>query len=236
MRRRRFLAGAAVAGIGVPLGALELVDALRASPSPSPRPRRPLPVPPGGVIRSAFTIGPGTNVIDLAGPWEVFQDAVIGGGPGRFELFTVAEDTATIEASGGLRIQPTYSFETAPQPHVVVVPAHQRTAGTLPWLRSVRPKASMMMSICTGAFVLAETGFLNGKTATTHHGSYADLAAAFPAVRVLRGLRYVEHDHVATAGGLTSGIDLALRVVERFLGRDTAIATARYMEYRRGQT
>jgi transcriptional regulator GlxA family with amidase domain len=89
------------------------------------------------------------------------------------------------------------------------------------------------MSICTGAFVLAETGLLDGKTATTHHQSWDDFEAAFPNVQVVRGPRFVEHDRVATAGGLTSGVDLALRVVERYVGRDAARATARFMEYQR---
>ena len=87
------------------------------------------------------------------------------------------------------------------------------------------------MSVCTGAFILAQTGLLDGKTATTHHGSYDDFEAMYPAIRLVRGKRFVEHEHVATAGGLTSGIDLALRVVERYLGQAGARATTRYLEY-----
>lgn len=79
--------------------------------------------------------------------------------------------------------------------------------------------------------MLAETGLLDGKTATTHHGSWDDFATSFPAVHLVRHRRYVEHAHVATAGGLTSGIDLALRVVQRYLGSAPATETARYMEY-----
>jgi transcriptional regulator GlxA family with amidase domain len=89
------------------------------------------------------------------------------------------------------------------------------------------------MSVCTGAFVLARTGLLDGKTATTHHQFYDDFASSFPAIRLVRDRRFVEHDRVATAGGLTSGIDLALRVVERYLGLEAAAAVARYMEYSR---
>jgi transcriptional regulator GlxA family with amidase domain len=87
------------------------------------------------------------------------------------------------------------------------------------------------MSVCTGAFVLARTGLLDGKRATTHHNSYAAFAAAFPKVDLVRGRRFVEHEHFATAGGLTSGIDLALRVVDRYLGKAGAGATANYLEY-----
>jgi transcriptional regulator GlxA family with amidase domain len=128
-------------------------------------------------------------------------------------------------------ITPTYSYETAPDPNVVVVPAHDSTERTVQWLRDAGRRADLVMSVCTGAFVLAATGLLDGKTATAHHQFYDALASDFPKVRVVRGRRFVEHERVATAGGLTSGIDLALRVVERYLGRQAADATARYMEY-----
>ena len=88
------------------------------------------------------------------------------------------------------------------------------------------------MSVCTGAFVLAEAGLLAGKKATTHHDFHDRFAAQYPSVALERGLRFVESGrNLATAGGLTSGIDLALRVVERYFGRETARRTAEYMEY-----
>ena len=88
------------------------------------------------------------------------------------------------------------------------------------------------MSVCTGAFVLGQAGLLAGKRATTHHDFHDRFAAQFPDVTLERGLRFVESaPNLATAGGLTSGIDLALRVVERYFGRDVAQRTAAYMEY-----
>jgi transcriptional regulator GlxA family with amidase domain len=185
------------------------------------------------VIRTAVAIGDGFNVIDVSGPWEALQDAEVGHGAGSFELFTVAGSTEPVTGSGGLTVKPSYAYSDAPQPHVVVIPAHNGTSETVEWIRHVARRADLIMSVCTGAFVLAQTGLLDGKTATTHHQSWDDFEATFPRVTLLRGRRYVEHEHVATAGGLTSGIDLALRVVERYLGRDTADATASYMEYRR---
>jgi transcriptional regulator GlxA family with amidase domain len=230
VNRRRFLAGSLVAaGAAAPVSALALArshDAGRALPA------RPLPVPPDGFIRTAVAIGAGVNVIDMSGPWETFQDAAIYGGLGRFELYTVSGSTEPVEASGGLRITPKYSYDDAPQPHVVVIPAHDAAPETLDWLRHVSVRADLTMSVCTGAFVLAETGLLDGKTATTHHQSWDAFAAQFPAVELVRGPRFVEHARIATAGGLTSGIDLALRVVQRYLGDDGAAKTARFMEYR----
>jgi transcriptional regulator GlxA family with amidase domain len=163
----------------------------------------------------------------------VFQDASVSRPPAQFDLYTVAEDTNPVDATAGLTLVPDYSYDSAPQPHVVVVPAHGSSQRTVRWLRDVGRRADLVMSICTGAFVLAETGLLDGKTATTHHQSWDDFEAAFPNVQVVRGPRFVEHDRVATAGGLTSGVDLALRVVERYVGRDAARATARFMEYQR---
>jgi YHS domain-containing protein len=87
------------------------------------------------------------------------------------------------------------------------------------------------MSVCTGAFLLAATGLLDGHPATTHHSFYSQFATTFPKVQLQRGKRFVEGDGTATAGGLTSGIDLALRVVERYFGRDVAERTADLMEY-----
>ena len=87
------------------------------------------------------------------------------------------------------------------------------------------------MSVCTGAFQLAKAGLLAGKSATTHHDFIDRLAKQFPDVDVKRGLRFVEGEKISTAGGLTSGIDLALRVVERYFGREIAQKTAAYMEY-----
>jgi transcriptional regulator GlxA family with amidase domain len=232
MNRRRFTTMALGAGVAVPLAALGL-GRTRSQPETSGLPKRPLPVPTDGVIRTAVAIGPGANVIDVSGPWEVFQDAAVAGGAGLFELYTVAEDTSSVEASGGLRIEPAYSYATAPQPHLVVVPAHQSSPRTLEWLREVARRADLVMSVCTGAFVVAEAGLLDGKTATTHHQSCDALEDSFPSIRVVRSRRFVEHEHVATAGGLSSGIDLALRVVERYLGGAAASATAEFMEYER---
>ena len=230
MNRRHFLAASALVtgGAVAPITAWGIAARGRAQDA---LPARPIRVPAGGHIDVAFAIGPGVNVIDTAGPWEVFCDAAISGGPARFELFTVSASTNPVEGNSGLLIVPRYSYENAPQPHVVVVPAHNATDETLAWLRKVSRRADLLMSVCTGAFVLAETGLLDGKTATTHHGSYSAFESAFPKVRLIRGRRFVEHERLATAGGLTSGIDLALRVVERYLGSAGASATARYLEY-----
>jgi putative intracellular protease/amidase/YHS domain-containing protein len=193
----------------------------------------PLKPPAQGSIPVAFVIANGAQVIDFTGPWEVFQDVMV---PARseppFRLYTVSESTAPIRASGGMKIVPDYTFETAPAPKVIVVPAQSEPSKvTLEWIRKSTKTTDVTMSVCTGAFVLAKTGLLSGKSATTFHGAFRTFAAQFPDIHLKRGARFVEDGNVATAGGLSSGIDLALRVVERYFGRDIAQRTAYDLEY-----
>jgi transcriptional regulator GlxA family with amidase domain/YHS domain-containing protein len=192
----------------------------------------PLIPPATGPIPVAFLISDGAVVIDFCGPWEVFQDVHTAKGEGFFNLYTVAETTKPITASGGLKIVPDYNLQTAPAPKVTVIPAQGgESPAMLDWIRKSSKTADVTMSVCTGAYLLAKTGLLAGKAATTHHGAYADFAMQFPDVQLKRGARFVEDGNLASAGGLSSGIDLALRVVERYYSRDRAQSTADMMEY-----
>jgi transcriptional regulator GlxA family with amidase domain len=193
--------------------------------------------PAKGKIPVAFAISEGVTVIDFAGPWEVFQDVMIRE-RGKdmdeqmpFQLFTVSEKTEPLAGSGGLKLVPDYTFDSVPEPKIVVVPAQRGSAALHTWLRKVTGTTDVTMSVCTGAFQLGKAGLLSGKSATTHHDFVDRFAKMFPDVTVKRGLRFVEGEKISTAGGLSSGIDLALRVVERYFGRDVAQATATYMEY-----
>jgi transcriptional regulator GlxA family with amidase domain len=185
----------------------------------------------------AFAISEGVTVIDFAGPWEVFQDVMVESrGPNHddqmpFQLYTVSEKTEPLSGSGGLKLVPDYTFESAPTPKVVVVPAQRGSQALHAWLRKVTESTDVTMSVCTGAFQLGKAGLLSGKSATTHHDFLDRFAQTFPDVNVKRGLRFVEGEKISTAGGLSSGIDLALRVVDRYFGREVAQTTAFYMEY-----
>lgn len=193
----------------------------------------PLKPPARGSIPVAFLVSEGAVVIDFCGPWEVFQDVMVPGHMDMaFQLFTVSEKANPIEVSGGMKITPNFTYENAPAAKVVVIPAQSAPSeATLEWVRKSAKSADVVMSVCTGAYLLAQTGLLAGKAATTHHGSYIDFARKYPDVRVKRGARFVEDGNLASAGGLSSGIDLALRVVERYYGRELAKQTAYDMEY-----
>jgi transcriptional regulator GlxA family with amidase domain len=227
MKRRAWIAGAAAVGALARLGRAETTAGAGR-----------LTAPAKGKIPVAFVLGPGATMIDFAGPWEVFQDVMVPErGPSHdedqmpFQLYTVAEKPEKLRASGGMQILPDHTVADAPQPRVIVIPAHRGSDRLDEWIASAGKAADLTMSVCTGAFALARSGMLKGKAATTHHDFLDEFAQHFPDVPLKRGVRFVEHERVATAAGLSSGIDLALRVVERYFGREVAQRTAAYMEY-----
>src|SRR5207237_9993825 len=113
------------------------------------------------------------------------------------------------------------TFGTAPAPKRLVITAQSEpSTAMLAWIRQATKNTDVTMSVCTGAFVLAKTGLLDGKTATTYHGAFEAFAMHFPKIELKRGARFVENGNLATAGGLSSGIDLALRSEERRVGKE----------------
>lgn len=211
-----------------------LPDLSHAAPQPVQAAPNVLRPPAEGSIPVAFLLSDNAVVIDFAGPWEVFCNVSV---PDRaaqpiFQLYTVAATAAPIKASGGMTVVPDYTFANAPAPKVLVIPAQSAADdGVLGWIREAAGTADLTMSVCTGAFLLAKTGLLSGKSATTHHGAYTQFAMEFPDIALKRGARYVETGKLASSGGLSSGIDLALRVVERYFGRAVARNAADALEY-----
>ena len=208
-------------------------------PDPTPTPAPKLTAPAKGAIAVAFVLTEHAVMIDFAGPWEVFQDVMLPSrGPNMedqhvFHLYTVSDSKNPIRVSGGMQVIPDYTFDDAPQPKVVVIPAQMGDSPKMMgWIRKMATQSDVVMSVCTGAFQLAESGLLKGKKATTHHASYVRFQNQFPDVLVQKDMRYVQGDSVVfTSGGLSSGIDLALHVVELYFGRHVAENTARNMEY-----
>ncbi len=234
MQRRELLKRSAA------LGALAALPFPFASidAEPSAIPPRPLPRPaPGTKIPVAFPISDNAVVIDFGGPWEVFNQAMLMHGDQMempFTTYTVAETDKRITAGGGLKIVPDYTLATAPAPKVIVIPAQGMNSASGPvleWIRQASRTADLTMSVCTGALILAQTGLLAGRAATTHHGALTEMALTYPDIHVKRGVRFVEDGPFASSGGLSCGIDLAMRVVERYFGHETAQETAAQLEY-----
>ena len=177
------------------------------------------------------------EVLDFCGPFEVFS--VTGGRDGLtpFEVCTVAEENRPIKARGGLSVNPAYSFENCPQPDILLMPGGMGTRremnnpAMLQWLRCRAEGAELILSVCSGALVLAKAGLLNGLNATTHHGALGELRAIDPDIAVDGEQRFIDNGRVIVSAGISAGIDMSLHVVARLLGYGAAIETARYMEY-----
>ncbi|HEV2460022.1 MAG TPA: DJ-1/PfpI family protein [Ktedonobacterales bacterium] len=181
--------------------------------------------------------------LDAIGPYETFKVASFHAADHAarerpaLTVFTVAEHADLIRTSGGLRIQPDYSFADAPAIDILVIPGgnvepHLTNPATLEWLGHVTADARINSSVCTGAFFLATLGLLDHRSATTHWGALDELASRFPTTSVRREVRWVDEGPVVTSAGISAGIDMSLHLVERLFGRAAAEETARMMEYR----
>lgn len=194
----------------------------------------------------AIFIFDGVEVLDFAGPFEVFSRTRLTPGvesrrseeTAPFRVFTVAEGSGPVLATGGLRVLPDFDLVTAPPIEVLVVPGGfgtrpllQNTAA-LDWIRQTATVAKRVTSVCTGSLLLARAGLLAGRRATTHWGALELLASLDPTVKVEGDLRVVD-DGVVTSAGVSAGIDMALAVVESMYGRTVADETAKYIEYPR---
>ena len=243
--RRNFaglLLAAPLAGVGCSRAPKAQSDAIKGGFSylPGITSTARLIAPVGRQIKVAFTINSGVQVIDVAGPWETFQDTypTPDAQESAFTMFTVSERVQPLRASGGLMMVPDFSIADAPQPDVIVVPHFEQprpashvTSGIHAWIRRAHEKAALTMSVCTGAFQLANTGLLDGIPMTTNKLASDNFARSFPEIDLKRGPRFVEAGRIATSGGLSAGIDLALRVVSRYFDEGVAEQTATTMEY-----
>lgn len=192
--------------------------------------------PPKGPVLVAFVMGPNATIIDFAGPWEAFGDVMLPGNEMRFgfQMRTVSDSKEPLNESG-LIVTPNYTYDTFPeQPNVIVIGAQRgHTPSKLAWIKEASKRADVVMSVCLGAFLLAETGLLDGLNATTHHDAYDDFAKKFPRVRLMRGPRFVDNGKIVTSGGESSGIDLAFHIVSRYYGEAVADQAAGTMEFKR---
>jgi transcriptional regulator GlxA family with amidase domain len=177
------------------------------------------------------------EVLDFAGPFEVFS---VCGRRSQLEPFmvsTVSERGQAIRARNGLTVTPTHSFASCPPIDILLVPGgfgtrrEMRNPIVLEWVVRHGRRSELLLSVCTGALVLGSAGLLDGLGATTHHMAFDELRAAAPHARVHDGARIVDNGRVVLSSGVSAGIDMSLHVVSRLHGDDLARETARYMEY-----
>jgi transcriptional regulator GlxA family with amidase domain/protocatechuate 3,4-dioxygenase beta subunit len=183
----------------------------------------------------AILVWDGVELLDFAGPAEVFAAARVGDG-GAFNVFTVAPKRRTITSQGFLKIKPNYTIDNCPTPHVLIVPGGGmgpivNDEKVLAWIKKTSTNTDMILSVCTGAFALAKAGLLNNIEATTWHGAINDLRREAPKTKVRDDRRFVDKGDIITCAGVSAGIDGALHALTKLSGPDVARQAACYMEY-----
>lgn len=178
----------------------------------------------------AFFLQDGVEILDFAGPMEVFISA-------DFNVYTVAETKEPIKAMGALTIVPDYSLEDCPKPDMIAffgggaaARVSQKTE-VRDWVNRTIPSTTVQFSVCTGAYFLGEAGLLDGRTATTFHSAIPYLQERFPKARIRDDVRFVDNGTVITTAGISAGIDGALHLVAKLKGRQRAVQIANNMEY-----
>ncbi|MET0362541.1 MAG: DJ-1/PfpI family protein [Sphingobium sp.] len=182
------------------------------------------------------------EVLDFAGPYEVFSVAsrisakALQTGDVPFTVITIAKALGPVTARHGLQVLPDHSFDDAPALDIVLVPGGLvaeplSCPATLNWLRRETSRAALTASVCTGAFILARIGLLDGLTATTHWEDIEDMRRTFPQVTVVEGPPFIDEGAIVTSAGITAGISMCLHLVGRFVEPKLARLTARQMQY-----
>ncbi|WP_284947773.1 GlxA family transcriptional regulator [Acidisoma cladoniae] len=182
----------------------------------------------------AIVAMPDVQLLDVSGPVDVFAEANVQAGRGVYRLLIVASAPGYIRSSSSTRLVPDYvigdplaekidTLLVAGGPHAAVVTPD---ATVVDWLRSTAPATRRYGSVCAGAFLLAETGLLDGRRVTTHWAVAAELSRRYPAVTVEEDAIHVRDGRLRTAAGVTAGLDLALALVEEDVGRDIAMKVA----------
>jgi len=182
------------------------------------------------------------EVLDLGGPFEVFTTAsrmkarLAPDAAKPFEVFTIADAVRPVQARAGLMITPGFDIINHPKVDLLLIPGGVHNSELerdhiLKWIATTAAKAELTASVCTGAFLLAKAGLLDGATITTHWEDIADFRAMFPQIVVRDDERWVDAGRVVTSAGISAGIDMSLHLVARLEGEELAIRTARQMDY-----
>ena len=179
------------------------------------------------------------EVMDFAGPYEVFSITEKEDGSGKaFEVHTISRTKQLVSARNGLKIQPEFDFHDAPQFDILIIPGGYgaeeieiHNQETIDWLKTRFIQVQIMASVCTGAFLLAQAGLLDGKQATTHWMDVERLEKQYSKISVVRDVKFVDAYPIITSGGISAGINMSFYIIKKLLGLNVAQITAKRMEY-----
>lgn len=177
------------------------------------------------------------EVLDFAGPFEVFAVASELHGHSLFNVKTVARELRPIRAANGLSVNPDLALATAPQADVLIIPggggsrAVMTDKDTIAWVRDQAYAAEKVMSVCSGTRILAAADLLDGLTITSHHEVLPEMPDYSPGAICIGNVRFTDNGQLLTSAGISAGIDLSLYVVSQLCGMEVAEKTAVYMEY-----
>lgn len=177
------------------------------------------------------------ELLDFAGPYEVFSVTSELNNYQLFRVFTITQDGLGIKSVNGLRVEPDYNFENHPPIDILVVPGGVGTKAemgkevVMNWLKQNYEASRLTMSVCSGARLLGKLGLLDNLKATTHHEVMADLKEIAPRAIIKEDKRFIDNGKLMTSAGISAGIDLSLYVVEKLYGLDIRKKTMVYMEY-----
>jgi transcriptional regulator GlxA family with amidase domain len=193
----------------------------------------------------AIVLFDNVEVLDFAGPFEVFSVTGRRKAGKPYEVFTVAERD-TVVARNNLVVKPTYTFANCPPCSMFLVPGGggSNADGTpfgsrkemnnpvmLDWIRQRGVVVDHVLSVCTGALILGKAGLLENQEATTHYLAVDQLRSISPTIRVSPGKRWVDNGKIVLSAGVSAGIDMSLHMVARLQGDEVAEETAAYMQY-----
>jgi len=189
---------------------------------------------------TAILIFNDAEVLDFAGPYEVFNAANIVSGENLFNVFTIADTKNQISARNGLKLIPDYSLSDCPLPDILIIPGgsgrrnEMNNQILLNWIKEKIDTLEQLLTVCTGSFIIGKTGLLDGLESATHHYHYDEFEKSFPKVKLIRNIKFVDNGKIITAAGVSSGINMSLYVIGKLFGEELKQKTAGHIEFTPG--
>lgn len=186
---------------------------------------------------TAILIFNDVEVLDFTGPYEVFNAANAVSEQKLFNVFTIANKKEMIAARNGLKIFSDYSIDSSPLPDILIIPGgngrkiEMNNKHLQNWIIEKFENLEYLLSVCTGSFIIANTGLLDGLKATTHHSAFDEFKKSFPEIDLVKDKKFVDNGKIVTAAGVSSGINMSLHIINKLFGEELRLKTADYIEF-----